>query len=77
MPTQIVQEERIKYLNDKDTKTGDFALYWMQRAQRAEDNHALEFAIQQANRLEQPLLVVFGLTDDYPEANVRHFIPRQ
>ena len=48
-------------------------LYWMQQAQRAEYNHALEYAIQQANQLGQCVLVCFGLIDDYPEANLRHY----
>jgi deoxyribodipyrimidine photo-lyase len=29
--------------------------------------------VQRANDLDQRLLVVFGLTDDYPEANLRHY----
>ena len=45
----------------------------MQSSQRAEQNHALEYAVQRANDLDQRLLVVFGLTDDYPEANLRHY----
>ena len=45
----------------------------MQAAQRAEHNHALEYAIERANQLTKGLVVVFGLTDDYPEANLRHY----
>jgi len=45
----------------------------MQSSQRTEYNHALEFAIQQANELQKPLIVYFGLTDTFPEANDRHF----
>jgi deoxyribodipyrimidine photo-lyase len=45
----------------------------MQQAQRAEYNHALEHAIARANELDQPVLVGFGLMDDYPEANLRHY----
>ncbi len=48
-------------------------LYWMQQSQRAEMNHALEYAVQEANRLEQGVVVAFGLTDEYPEANLRHY----
>jgi hypothetical protein len=55
-----IQEERISQLNEKDVQDGDYVLYWMQEAQRARDNHALEYAVQRANELEQPLLVVFG-----------------
>ena len=45
----------------------------MQASQRAEYNHALELAIRQANELKQPLIVYFGLTDAFPEANERHY----
>lgn len=45
----------------------------MQQSQRAEWNHGLEYAVQQAKQLGQPILVVFGLMDDYPEANLRHY----
>jgi deoxyribodipyrimidine photo-lyase len=45
----------------------------MQSSQRAEHNHALEYAVQKVNEVEQPLLVAFGLTDDYPSANQRHY----
>lgn len=43
---------------------GDYVLYWMQETQRAEHNHALEYAVQRANELGQRLLVVFVLTED-------------
>jgi deoxyribodipyrimidine photo-lyase len=45
----------------------------MQQSQRAKCNHALEYAVQQANEQDRMLLVAFGLTDDYPEANLRHY----
>lgn len=48
-------------------------LYWMQQAQRTRYNHALEFAVTQANELGLPLIVGFGLTRDFPEANRRHY----
>ncbi len=73
MATKEIQEERIQRLNAKDVRDGDYVLYWMQSSQRAEYNHALEYAVQRANELSQRLLAVFGLTDDYPEANLRHY----
>src|SRR5919106_3951420 len=73
MATRKIREERVKNLNEADVREGDYVLYWMQSSQRAEQNHALEYAVQQANDLDQRLLVVFGLTDDYPEANLRHY----
>jgi deoxyribodipyrimidine photo-lyase len=45
----------------------------MQAAQRAECNHALEYAIDRANELRLPVVVAFGLTADFPEANLRHY----
>ena len=52
---------------------GRYVAYWMQQAQRATFNHALEFAIREANARSLPVVVVFGLTDGYPEANLRHY----
>jgi len=60
-------------LNEKPIRGGRYVLYWMQGAQRAECNHALEYAARRANEFKQPLVVVFGLTDEYPEANLRHY----
>ncbi|MCJ8501094.1 deoxyribodipyrimidine photo-lyase [Desulfatitalea alkaliphila] len=64
---------RIQVLNDQPLRGGDFILYWMQQSQRAQDNHALTCAVAMANHCALPLLVVFGLTPDYPEANQRHY----
>ena len=73
MATREVQDERIQELNDEEVRDGKYVLYWMQSSQRAAYNHALEYAVQRANDLGQRVLVVFGLTDDYPEANLRHY----
>ncbi len=70
----MIQPERIQYLNGKAVRRGgDFVLYWMQASQRAEENHALEFAAAQANELGRPLVVFFGVTAHFPEANLRHY----
>jgi deoxyribodipyrimidine photo-lyase len=69
----FIQPTRIQTLNDADIHKGDYVLYWMQQSQRTAHNHALEFAVQQANKLDRMLLVAFGLVDDYPEANLRHY----
>jgi len=69
----IVHSGRIQPLNQQGFRKGDFVLYWMQQAQRAEYNPALEYGIELANALNQPLKVVFALTADYPEANLRHY----
>ncbi len=70
----MIQPERIQHLNGKPVRReGDFVLYWMQASQRAEDNHALEYAAAQANELGRPLVVFFGVTAHFPEANLRHY----
>ncbi|MCU0601059.1 MAG: deoxyribodipyrimidine photo-lyase [Desulfobacterales bacterium] len=68
-----IHDTRIKPLNDRPVVQGRYVLYWMQQSQRAELNHALEYAVQEANRLGRGVVVAFGLTDDYPEANLRHY----
>ena len=71
--TSIIAADRIAHLNAGPVAAGRYVLYWMQQSQRATWNHALEYAAERANELRQPLLVAFGLTDGYPEANVRHY----
>lgn len=63
---------RICRLNRQTILRKKYIVYWMQQSQRIEFNHALEYAIRQANELDQPLIVVFILAD-YPEANARHY----
>jgi deoxyribodipyrimidine photo-lyase len=52
---------------------GRAVVYWMQRAQRAVDNPALEAAIRAANLLNKPLVVFAGIVRDYPNANLRSY----
>jgi len=70
----MIEKERIKALNRKGIQKGSYVLYWMQASQRAEYNHALEYTILKANELRQPVVVFFGFTDHFPEANERHYI---
>ncbi|MHC4737379.1 MAG: deoxyribodipyrimidine photo-lyase [Planctomycetota bacterium] len=69
----MTEQGRIKSLNNKPARKGRYVLYWMQAAQRAEYNHALEAAVTRANELKLPAVAVFGITDSYPEANLRHY----
>ncbi len=70
----MIQDARIRTLNeDPIDEKGQYVLYWMQSSQRTRYNHALEHAIRQANHLKKPVVVCFGLMDDYPEANERHY----
>jgi deoxyribodipyrimidine photo-lyase len=65
---------RLKGLNARVLNPkGGYVLYWMQASQRAEWNHALEYAALAANHLHKPLVCAFGLTGNYPEANLRHY----
>lgn len=68
-----IEPERIHRLNGRPWAKGQYVLYWMQASQRAFWNPALEFAIDIANEHKLPVLVVFGLTPNYPEANLRHY----
>ncbi len=64
--------ERVQLLNDKtENKKAKYVLYWMQMFKRAHDNHALKFAIEQANERKLPLVVYEGLKYYYPWASDR------
>ncbi len=64
---------RVRALNARRAADRPFVVYWMQAAQRAEANHALEYAVGAANERRRPLVVLFGLTERFPEANERHY----
>jgi deoxyribodipyrimidine photo-lyase len=69
----MIQPTRIRVLREEPVRAGKYVLYWMQASQRVSFNFALEYAIERANELSLPPLVCFGLMDDYPEANERHY----
>jgi deoxyribodipyrimidine photo-lyase len=52
---------------------GKCVVYWMQRAQRALDNPALDLAVETANALGLPVVVFFAPVPFYPSANIRHY----
>jgi deoxyribodipyrimidine photo-lyase len=70
---EMIQEQRLKLLNNNDFQNGDYVLYWMQASQRTEYNHALEYAIERANKLNRPLLVYFNIIPNFPNANERSY----
>ncbi len=49
-------------------------VYWMQRAQRGRDNHALDLAVKIANALDLPVVVYFAAISNFPHANLRHYV---
>jgi deoxyribodipyrimidine photo-lyase len=69
----MIESERINTLTTNNDASADFVVYWMQQSQRTTYNHALEYAIQKANEKNKPLLVYFGITNRFPEANLRHY----
>src|SRR5271156_3327801 len=52
---------------------GKCVVYWMQRAERALDNPALDVAAAVANELDLPVLVYFSAISNFPSANLRHY----
>ena len=49
---------------------GSCVVYWMRRAQRAQDNPALNIAIEAANLLAKPVVVFFQLVPHARHANL-------
>lgn len=59
-------------MNDKSPNNdGKYVLYWMQMFKRTTHNHALNFAIREANERKVPLVVYEGLKYYYSWANDR------
>lgn len=71
--TSLAESPRVlvrrKGIPDPD---GKCVVYWMRRAQRGEDNPALDIAIEVANALQKPVLVFFALVLVH-DANLRHY----
>jgi deoxyribodipyrimidine photo-lyase len=53
--------------------SGRSVVYWMQRAQRAHDNPALDTAIAVGNELGKSVVAYFGLVPSFRRANLRHY----
>lgn len=70
----MIHPTRIKTLNSVPPHIhGQYVLYIMQQSQRADYNHALEYAVESGNRFGKPVVVMIGIMPDYPDANIRHF----
>jgi deoxyribodipyrimidine photo-lyase len=52
---------------------GKCVVYWMQRAQRVQENPALDAAIEIANALDLPAVLYFSVMGNFPGANLRHY----
>lgn len=67
-------KSRIFPLNDKQVdKYKKYVIYCMEASQRVDYNHALAYAIDVANNLNKPVIVVFNLTDKYKHSNQRYY----
>lgn len=70
----MIHKDRVKQILEHNTKNnGKFILYWMQQSMRIQYNHALNYAIELANKKRLPLIVWFNILPNYPEANLRHY----
>ncbi len=70
----MIQSERIFFKKTGTiSSSGDFVLYWMQQSQRSVYNHALEYAVGEADRLHLPLVVLFVLTSGFGGTGRRHY----
>ncbi|HEY3929544.1 MAG TPA: deoxyribodipyrimidine photo-lyase [Candidatus Koribacter sp.] len=71
---QLGENPRVTVRRDGLPATdGRCVVYWMQRAQRALDNPALDVAVQAANLLKMPCIIFFAPVPYYPQANLRHY----
>jgi len=52
---------------------GTCVCYWIQRAQRGVDNHAVDLAVALGNALKLPVVVYFAGISNFPHANLRHY----
>jgi len=52
---------------------GKCVVYWMQRAERALENPALEVAVACGNALGLPVVAYFSVIENFPHANWRHY----
>lgn len=77
-----VNEDLSRWANDprvtvrragQPDSNGRCVVYWMQRAQRGVDNHAVDLAVKLANLLGLPLVVYFAAISNFPHANLRHY----
>ena len=70
----MIEDTRIRALNDRPVQEkASYVLYWMGLSQRAAFNPALEHAVDEANARKLPVLVCYGIAEDFPEVNARHW----
>ena len=70
---ELAQDPRVTVRRGGAPGDGKCVVYWMQRAQRGRDNHALNLAIALGNALDLPVVVYFAAISNFPHANLRHY----
>ena len=72
---KLIEDARVTVRRDGvPDANGQCVVYWMQRAQRGIDNHAVNLAVAVANELGLPLVVYFAGISNFPNANLRHYV---
>lgn len=70
----LARDPRVAVRNAKPLAgEGSCVLYWMQRAQRAQDNPALDCAVELGNLLGKPVVAFLAPVPFFPNANRRHY----
>ena len=70
---ELAQDPRVTVRRGGAPGGGKCVVYWMQRAQRGRDNHALNMAVEVGNALDLPVVVYFAAISNFPHANLRHY----
>jgi deoxyribodipyrimidine photo-lyase len=73
MNNLIIDERRIRYLNDYSNIEKGPIVYWMNRDQRVEDNWALLHAQALSFQHNQPIIVVFCVAPNFLGATLRQY----
>jgi len=70
---ELADDARVTVRRGGAPARGKCVVYWMQRAQRGRDNHALDKAVACANALGVPCIAYFAGIKNFPHANLRHY----
>jgi deoxyribodipyrimidine photo-lyase len=70
---RLAEDPRVTVRRGGAPERGRCVVYWMQRAQRGWDNHALDLAVNVANALALPCVLYFAAVKNFPHANLRHY----
>jgi hypothetical protein len=72
-PPSSHYEKRVHIIKGTPPATSRPIVYWMSRDQRLHDNWALLYAQQRAIETNSTLCIIFGLTSNFPGANIRSY----